>query len=318
LRCRTPFLFATALAILFAALPLAGTAKAPAQERIVGGTPATTQWPAQAHLQTPRGSCGGTLVSGRWLLTAAHCVTNVDGSVMSASGLSVILGRADLARATAADMYGVVANSVTRHAGFAVVNIGLTNDLALLRLNRATTLEPMRLVAASETSLWAPGTIATILGWGTTCSQTCPTVTQLRQAGVPIVGDLACTTDYSSPVTFAGSFNPLTMVCAGTGAADTCQGDSGGPIMVPRLDAFVLAGVTSWGEGCADARYAGVYVRLGTALLNSWVRTRIPTVRQAPWGSTGISTTTAATTTRAVRRRRCRRSRPARTSCACR
>jgi hypothetical protein len=205
---------------------------------------------------------------------------------MSAAGLSVILGRADLAGATAADMYGVLANSVTRHADFAVMNIGLTNDLALLRLNRATTLEPMRLVAASETSLWAPGTIATIVGWGTTCSQTCPTVTHLRQAGAPIVGDPACTTDYSSPVTFAGSFNPLTMVCAGNGATDTCQGDSGGPIMVPRLDAFVLAGVTSWGEGCADARYPGVYVRLGAALLNSWVRSRIPTAAIAVTPST--------------------------------
>jgi secreted trypsin-like serine protease len=269
-------LFVTALAIAFAALPLAGPEPAAAQERIVGGTPATTPWPAQAHLQTPRGSCGGTLVSGRWLLTAAHCVTNVDGSVMSATGMSVIVGRSDLAGATAADRYGVVANGVTRHAGFAVVNVGVTNDLALLRLDRATALEPLRLVTASETSLWAPGTIATVLGWGTTCSQTCPTVTQLRQAGVPRVSDATCTANYASPITLAGSFDPLTMVCAGTSATDTCQGDSGGPLMVPRLDAFVLAGVTSWGQGCAESRYPGVYVRLGALLLNNWVRARVP------------------------------------------
>ncbi len=116
-----------------------------------------------------------------------------------------------------------------------------------------------------------------MLGWGTTCAQTCSSVTQLRQAGVPIVDDASCSVDYLLPPTFVGSFNQTTMFCAGTGATDTCQGDSGGPLMVPRLDAFVLAGVTSWGQGCADSRYPGVYVRLGAAALNSWVRDRIPT-----------------------------------------
>jgi secreted trypsin-like serine protease len=274
-------LVAAALAILIPASAGAATEPQTPSERIVGGTPTTAPWPAQGHLQTPRGSCGGTLVSGRWFLTAAHCVTDVDGSVMSGSGVSVILGRADLAGATAADRYTAVAGSVTRHAGFAVTNIGLTNDLALMRLTppppQTPAFEPLRLVAASETSLWRPGTTATILGWGTTCSQMCPTVTHLRQATVPIVGDLSCTADYALPPTFVGSFLPTTMVCAGTGEADTCQGDSGGPLMVARLDAFVLAGVTSWGQGCADPSYPGVYARLGAAALNAWVRDRIPT-----------------------------------------
>ncbi len=274
---RTPFLIVASLGLLLVVPGLATAQQGPPSPRIVGGTPATGPWPAQAHLQTPLGSCGATLVSGRWLLTAAHCVTNSNGTVMSASGLSVILGRADIATAIPADMYGVVDASVIRHASFAVTNIGLTNDLALLRLDRSTSLEPLRLVATSETALWAPGTIATVLGWGTTCAQTCSSVTQLRQAGVPIVDDASCSVDYLLPPTFVGSFNQTTMFCAGTGATDTCQGDSGGPLMVPRLDAFVLAGVTSWGQGCADSRYPGVYVRLGVTALNSWVRDRIPT-----------------------------------------
>jgi secreted trypsin-like serine protease len=275
--CRTPFLIVASLGLLLVVPALAAAQREPPVAQIVGGTPTTAPWPAQAHLQTPLGSCGATLVSGRWLLTAAHCVTNSNGTVMTASGLSVILGRTDIAAATAADMYGVVDASVIRHASFAVTNIGLTNDLALLRLDRSTQLEPLRLVATSETSLWAPGTTATVLGWGTTCAQTCSSVTQLRQAGVPIVDDASCSVDYLLPPTFVGSFNQTTMFCAGTGATDTCQGDSGGPLMVPRVDAFVLAGVTSWGQGCADSRYPGVYVRLGAAALNSWVRDRVPT-----------------------------------------
>lgn len=69
------------------------------------------------------------------------------------------------------------------------------------------------------------------------------------------------------------------MVCAGDGTADTCQGDSGGPIMVPRVDAYVLVGVTSKGFGCANPDFPGIYARLGAPALNAWVLDRIPTVR---------------------------------------
>jgi len=208
------------------------------------------------------------------VLTAAHCVTNASGSVVDPPSLSLIIGRGELAGSTAGDVYGVVGGGVTRHAGYAATNRGFTNDLALLRLDRAAPMDPFPLIAASDTALWAPGTIATVLGWGRTCADTCPTVTRLRQAGVPIVADADCADDYA---VFPGSFSSESMVCAGTGQADTCQGDSGGPLLVSRLDAYVLAGVTSWGEGCADWRYPGVYSRVGAAGLNNWVRARITT-----------------------------------------
>ena len=63
------------------------------------------------------------------------------------------------------------------------------------------------------------------------------------------------------------------MVCAGDGVHDTCQGDSGGPLMVPNAarTAFVLVGATSWGIGCAEELFPGVYTRLGAPTLNAWV-----------------------------------------------
>ena len=67
------------------------------------------------------------------------------------------------------------------------------------------------------------------------------------------------------------------MVCAYDGIHDTCQGDSGGPLMVPDGGGgFVLAGITSWGEGCASAGKPGVYTRLGAPALNQWVMARYP------------------------------------------
>ncbi len=75
------------------------------------------------------------------------------------------------------------------------------------------------------------------------------------------------------------------MVCAWDGAHDTCQGDSGGPLMVPNpAGGFILAGVTSWGIGCADPFFAGVYARLGGTGLNEWVLAR------HPWTTFGAGT----------------------------
>lgn len=54
-------------------------------------------------------------------------------------------------------------------------------------------------------------------------------------------------------------------LCAGgtTERKDTCQGDSGGPIMAAKSDGLIyLAGVTSWGYGCAYYPTPGVYTRV--------------------------------------------------------
>ncbi len=70
------------------------------------------------------------------------------------------------------------------------------------------------------------------------------------------MSDSSCKSSYGS------DFIASDMVCAGytSGGVDTCQGDSGGPLLIGG----VLAGITSWGEGCAEAGYPGVYSRLTT------------------------------------------------------
>jgi Trypsin/PKD domain len=134
-----------------------------------------------------------------------------------------------------------------------------------VRLDRPAPYAPLRLIRTDEGLKWAPGTIATIIGWGATSSGG-PTSNALLEATAPMVLDSECEAAYLQ------DFDPTTMVCAGDGATDTCQGDSGGPLMVPDgPGAFVLVGVTSWGQGCADPDFPGVYVRLGAPQLNAWV-----------------------------------------------
>jgi len=244
-----------------------------AQTKIVGGTLATRAWPAQGYLriQTSEGLfvCGGTLVSGRWFLTAAHCLLDAAGAQVATSAFRITLGRPDLRVDPVAERHSV--DTVIGHPAYD--DASLEYDLALLHISSpiAPPQEPLRLVSAAEPSLWAAGVRAAIIGWGTTCSSGCATTQQLREAVVPVVGDAACAQRYG------GSFFPSTMVCAGEAGKDTCQGDSGGPLMVLRRDEFVLAGITSFGFGCGDPQYPGIYTRVGAPELNAWIRNRIPT-----------------------------------------
>jgi len=67
------------------------------------------------------------------------------------------------------------------------------------------------------------------------------------------------------------------MICAGykEGGKDTCQGDSGSPLVVRDASKKwnLQVGVVSWGIGCAEPNYYGVYSRLGT--LGEWVKEQI-------------------------------------------
>ena len=58
------------------------------------------------------------------------------------------------------------------------------------------------------------------------------------------------------------------MIPAGyaTGKKDSCQGDSGGPFTIMGADAKpILAGVISWGNGCARPNLYGLYANVAFA-----------------------------------------------------
>jgi len=86
------------------------------------------------------------------------------------------------------------------------------------------------------------------------------------------------------------------MLCAGEelGGVDSCQGDSGGPLVVwnGASSQWELAGIVSWGTGCAEPHKFGVYTRVSEFI--DWINAFGPppaTELLYPWQSQNIGAT---------------------------
>lgn len=191
-----------------------------------------------------RQRCGGSVITETVVITAAHCVENAaDADELAVFSGSVDLESDAIVETTVADFH--IAHDYNEPVDFA-------NDWALLLLDEPVDVEPID-VGTEPTEF---DTLETA-GWGETGSGY-PTVA--RWVELPFVDDEACGDAYP------GEFDAATMLCAGdleNGGIDSCQGDSGGPIMAPGEDGeLILAGIVSWGDGCAVAGSPGVYAEV--------------------------------------------------------
>ena len=96
-----------------------------------------------------------------------------------------------------------------------------------------------------------------VTGWGKTEEGTLSAT--LCKTTVPYVTNAECNT----PGSYDGAIR-TGMLCAGfrEGGTDACGGDSGGPLVWHSPSGTILAGVVSWGVGCAQANKYGVYTRV--------------------------------------------------------
>jgi trypsin len=277
---------------IVATFALALGVSSPAHAVVGGNDAAPGEYPYVAHILIDRSfQCTGTLVTPRHVVTAAHCSSLVPGGVANVpigqpgQLIELSIGShatpsASLAGGYESDGEEHVAAAVFVSPGWAGLG-SVSHDAAVIELDTPSSKPPVKIASAEERSLWTAGTLATIAGFGVTESGgEQPDV--LQEAQVPIVADDVAAQAYPYLVDGVdpvfGGFESRTQVAAGfpQGGVDTCQGDSGGPLLVPAGSAMRLVGDTSYGAGCAEPGFPGVYGRLADDTLREWIRSVAP------------------------------------------
>ena len=209
---------------------LATVAASPSSAVVGGSDAAPGEFPSVAEITFGAFGCTGTLIDSTHVLSAGHCGSADRRSCSPARSrwppqlIDVRIGSNKTGEGERVPVSSVVISP--EYLGLC----NSRNDLSILTLSRASTHAPTQVAGAGERSIWNPGVLATIAGWGNTSADGQEFPDTLQKAQVPITTDAYCEYAYSDDEGW--DFDPETMVCAGypEGGVDTCQGDSGGPL----------------------------------------------------------------------------------------
>ncbi|KAJ3589988.1 hypothetical protein NHX12_007945 [Muraenolepis orangiensis] len=236
--------------------------------RIVGGQDAEAgEFPWQVSLQI-RGFghvCGATVISQRWLVTAAHCVQDDGKTKYSQPGTWEAYLGLHIQRQPGRTGVRRGLKRVISHPNYNPYTYD--KDIALMELESdvpySDYIQPICMPAPQH--VFSPGNSVWITGWGAT-REGGTAATVLQKAQVRIINSTTCNRLMANQITSR-------MLCAGilSGGVDACQGDSGGPLSSPSQGGrMFLAGVVSWGDGCARRDKPGIYTT--TTKFRAWIK----------------------------------------------
>ncbi|CAD7082541.1 unnamed protein product [Hermetia illucens] len=229
------------------------------QERVVGGHDADqSEYPFIVSLRSATGShsCGSSILSEYWILTAAHCVSSAKPSSISIQyGVTTIASKGPNVASVA---------EIIVHEGYNPSN-SYINDIALVRLASPLPIgSEVNAVKLPPSYTEVSGrTFATLIGWG--LDKTGGSIqTHLQQVDLVTFDNPECSSLHYNKIHASN-------ICAGVpeGGKGQCSGDSGGPLLINGYQ----HGIVSWSvKPCTVAPYPGVYTKVSHYV--DWLRTK--------------------------------------------
>jgi len=224
--------------------------------RIVGGVATEKhEYPWQVVVKLSDTFCGGSILSSRTILTAAHCFRGLPATYMP----PVVVAEHDWTVTGDGEQIMKVCDRVD-HPNF---DSGTFNyDFAILTLCEdivfKKTASPVCLPSQPESDY--ANVPAIVSGWGHHVSEGSNQLEQLMEVDVNTITNTECKAAYNSDSKITES-----MICASNPGKDSCQNDSGGPLITDEGGYYSQIGVVSWGDECAHPDYPGVYARVTSA-----------------------------------------------------
>ncbi|KAJ2716050.1 hypothetical protein H4R19_000866 [Coemansia spiralis] len=223
---------------------------------IVGGRPAAAhRYPFAVYLsvETQPGwhaVCGGTLVSSRHIVTAAHCVHKLERAQVVKIGIGSASVREQAHRQ---------ARTITVHPQFDAQS--LANDIAVVEVDGSVAQGAGVRRAPVYFGPVGEGEAVTAMGWGLTSNAAgARTVAVMNAVELVVADPRRCR---AVDRRFASSNGPFLCTSTRPGARDQCSGDSGAPVVIglgPSAADLRLVALTSYGDNlqhddhppCAD------------------------------------------------------------------
>jgi len=206
--------------------------------------------------------CGASIVSRRWVMTAAHCVEYITPSTLG--GYYVVVGT-DNIRTSGPNERSHAIEKIVLHENWNATTV--QNDIALIKLRADITfndkVSPVCLPIKNLGNI--DEKTATVMGYGQV-GQNLGTTEVLHDVKLKMESSSDCRR-YSS---YYAKHVTDDMICTYESSKDSCRGDSGGPLVYESNNRLYEVGIVSFGQGCAGEQKPGVYTKV--AHYTNWIQ----------------------------------------------